>query len=417
MFLRNAIIFSIGNELVEGLIVDTNSRYLSEKLKALGYYVVRIETLPDKLEILVERFRAGLLEADLLITTGGLGPTEDDLTREAMAQALGRKLIIDEKIAQELVERALKYYGKAPESVRKQAMVIEGATVLNNPVGTAPGQMLKVNGKIVLILPGPPAEMIPIFESITQTIKSDDALYTRRIKTLGIPEAVLMDEYKDIIYSNPNITVATMASYERGVEVRLTGSIDLKEEIDRVASELLNALGEHVYATDDDSIEDVVYKLLSENNLTISFAESCTGGMISSKFVDIPGVSKVYKGSVVAYSNEVKTTLLKVPESIIKTYGAVSEECVKSMAENVRILLNSDFSIAVSGIAGPTGGTEIKPVGTVCFAFSSNSFTHTFTHHLRGNREMIRKRSTLLAFDIARRGILEWLRQREVSKE
>jgi len=143
-------------------------------------------------------------------------------------------------------------------------MVIEGASVLNNPVGTAPGQMLQVNGKIVLLLPGPPAEMIPIFESIAQTIKSDDALYTRRIKTLGIPEAVLMDEYKDIIYSNPNITVATMASYERGVEVRLTGSITVKEEIDRVASELLNALGEHVYATDDDSIEDVVYKLLNE---------------------------------------------------------------------------------------------------------------------------------------------------------
>ncbi|MFN3328489.1 MAG: CinA family nicotinamide mononucleotide deamidase-related protein, partial [Fervidobacterium pennivorans] len=372
--MRNAIIFSIGNELVEGLIIDTNSKYLSEKLKVLGYYVVRIETLPDKLDILVERFKAGLLEADLIITTGGLGPTEDDLTREAMAQALGCKLVIDEKIAQELVERALKYYGKAPESVKKQAMVIEGASVLDNPVGTAPGQMLQLNGKIVIILPGPPAEMIPIFESITQTIKTDDALYTRRIKTLGIPEAVLMNEYKDIIYSNPNITVATMASYERGVEVRLTGSTELKEEIDKVASELLNALGEHVYATDDDSIEDVVYKLLSENSLTISFAESCTGGMISSKFVDIPGVSKVYKGSVIAYSNEVKTSVLKVPESIINTYGAVSEECVKSMAENVRILLNSDFSIAVSGIAGPSGGTETKPVGTVCFAFSSDSF-------------------------------------------
>jgi nicotinamide-nucleotide amidase len=417
MYLRNAIIFSIGNELVEGLIIDKNSKYLSEKLKVLGYYVVRIETLPDKLDILVERFKAGLLEADLIITTGGLGPTEDDLTREAMAQALGRKLVIDEKIAQELVERALKYYGKAPESVKKQAMVIEGASVLDNPVGTAPGQMLQLDGKIVIILPGPPAEMIPIFESITQTIKTDDALYTRRIKTLRIPEAVLMNEYKDIIYSNPNITVATMASYERGVEVRLTGSIELKEEIDKVASELLNALGEHVYATDDDSIEDVVYKLLSENSLNISFAESCTGGMISSKFVDIPGVSKVYKGSVIAYSNEVKTSVLKVPESIINTYGAVSEECVKSMAENVRILLNSDFSVAVSGIAGPSGGTETKPVGTVCFAFSSDSFTRTITHHLRGNREMIRKRSTLLAFDIARRGILEWLRQREVSKE
>ncbi|AMW33795.2 nicotinamide-nucleotide amidase [Fervidobacterium changbaicum] len=417
MVLKNAIIFSIGNELVEGLILDTNSKYLSEKLKKLGYYVIRIETLPDRFDVLVERFKTGLLEVDLLITTGGLGPTEDDLTREALAEALGRKLILDENIAQELIERALKYYGKAPESVKKQAMVIEGAKVLDNPVGTAPGQMIEFDGKAVVILPGPPAEMIPIFENITEKLKADDALYTRRIKTIGIPEAVLMDDFKDVIYSNPNITVATMASYERGVEVRLTGSKSLKEEIDKIALKLIEALGENVYATDDDNIEDVVYKLLSENGLTISFAESCTGGMISSKFVDIPGVSKVYNGSVVAYSNEVKISLLNVPETIISTYGAVSEECVKFMAENVRRILKSDFAVAVSGIAGPTGGSEAKPVGTVCFAFSSDSFTHTVTHNLRGNREMVRKRSTLLAFDIARRGILRWLRQRETSKE
>lgn len=417
MALKNAIIFSIGNELVEGLILDTNSKYLSEKLKTLGYYVIRIETLPDRFDVLVERFKTGLLEVDLLITTGGLGPTEDDLTREALAEALGRKLILDENIAQELIERALKYYGKAPESVKKQAMVIEGAKVLDNPVGTAPGQMIEFDGKAVVILPGPPAEMIPIFENITEKLKADDALYTRRIKTIGIPEAVLMDDFKDVIYSNPNITVATMASYERGVEVRLTGSKSLKEEIDKIALKLIEALGENVYATDDDNIEDVVYKLLSENGLTISFAESCTGGMISSKFVDIPGVSKVYNGSVVAYSNEVKISLLNVPETIISTYGAVSEECVKFMAENVRRILKSDFAVAVSGIAGPTGGSEAKPVGTVCFAFSSDSFTHTVTHNLRGNREMVRKRSTLLAFDIARRGILRWLRQRETSKE
>lgn len=417
MALKNAIIFSIGNELVEGLILDTNSKYLSEKLKKLGYYVIRIETLPDRFDVLVERFKTGLLEVDLLITTGGLGPTEDDLTREALAEALGRKLILDENIAQELIERALKYYGKAPESVKKQAMVIEGAKVLDNPVGTAPGQMIEFDGKAVVILPGPPAEMIPIFENITEKLKADDALYTRRIKTIGIPEAVLMDDFKDVIYSNPNITVATMASYERGVEVRLTGSKSLKEEIDKIALKLIEALGENVYATDDDNIEDVVYKLLSENGLTISFAESCTGGMISSKFVDIPGVSKVYNGSVVAYSNEVKISLLNVPETIISTYGAVSEECVKFMAENVRRILKSDFAVAVSGIAGPTGGSEAKPVGTVCFAFSSDSFTHTVTHNLRGNREMVRKRSTLLAFDIARRGILRWLRQRETSKE
>ncbi|MEJ5257254.1 MAG: competence/damage-inducible protein A [Fervidobacterium sp.] len=408
--MKNAIIYSIGNELVEGLIVDTNSKFLSVHLKSLGYNVIRIETLPDVLDIIVRRISEGLSEADLLITTGGLGPTEDDLTREAISKVLNKSLVLNEEIANELIERALKYYNKAPESVKKQALVLEGAIVLDNPVGTAPGQLIKHNGKTIVILPGPPVEMIPVFESIKGELKTDDELYTRRIKTIGVPEAVLIDEHKDLLYSNPQITIATMASYERGVEVRLTGSVVLKEEIDGIVEQLTNLLGESVYALDDDSIEDVVYKLLKENNLTISFAESCTGGLLSARFVDIPGVSSVYKGGVVAYSNESKANILRVPKDIIEKHGAVSEECVSYMAKNAREIFDSEFSVSISGIAGPTGGTPQKPVGTVCFAFASKKGVKAFTYNLRGDREMIRKRSALIGFDIARRGIREWLR-------
>lgn len=405
--MKKAIILAIGNELVEGLIVDTNSKYLSSKLKSFGYYVIRTETLPDILEVIVNRLRFAIEDADLVITSGGLGPTEDDLTREAVAKVLNRKLLIDENLADNLVQRALRYYNKAPESVKKQAMIIGGGKVIDNPVGTAPGQIIEFNSKRIILLPGPPAELIPIFESIYSELKTDDALYTRRIKTLGIPEAVLMDEYKDIIYSNNRINVATMASYERGVEVRFTGPIYLKEEIDNVVNILLSKIGQYVYALDDEELKDVVYKLLVEKKKTVSFAESCTGGLISSTLVDIPGVSNIFKGSVIAYSNEAKVKILGVEENIINTHGAVSEECVKMMAVGAKKIFGTDFAVAVSGIAGPSGGSEKKPVGTVCIALASDHEVVATTHYLRGDRNIIRLRSTLIALDTLRRGILK----------
>ncbi|KAF2962216.1 competence/damage-inducible protein A [Fervidobacterium sp. 2310opik-2] len=405
--MKKAIILAIGNELVEGLIIDTNSRYLAQRLKEFGYYIVRTETLPDNFDIMVSRIKEAINDADLIITSGGLGPTEDDLTREAVAHSIGRKLLKNEAIAQELINRAIKYYGKAPESVVKQAFVIENAEVIDNKVGTAPGQILKYDGKIIILLPGPPVELIPMFESILEKLKTNDSLYTRRIKTIGIPEAVLMDEYKDILYSNSRITIATMASYERGVEVRFTGPIEIKDEIDYVVNTLLPKLGESVYALDDKEMHDVVYELLVKNNYTVSFAESCTGGLISSTFVDIPGVSSVFKGSVVAYSNEAKIEILGVSKETIEKFGAVSEECVIEMAQGAKKIFNSNFSVAVSGIAGPSGGSEKKPVGTVCIAVCSPNGINSATYNLRGDRQMIRKRSTLIAFDMLRRGIIK----------
>ncbi|MBP8658058.1 MAG: competence/damage-inducible protein A [Fervidobacterium sp.] len=415
--MKSAIILAIGNELVEGLILDTNSKYMSQRLKLAGYYVVRTETLPDNLQIMKDRISVALQDADLIITSGGLGPTEDDITREAVSAVIGRKLIVDKKLSDELVQRAIKYYGKSAESVSKQAMIIEGATVLDNPVGTAPGQLVEVNGKIILILPGPPSELIPIFENVYDKIKADDSLYTRRIKTIGIPEAILMEEYKDIIYSDPNVTVATMASYERGVEVRFTGPILLKDSIDRICDRLIPMLGDSVYALDDSDMQDVVYKLLKDNGLTVSFAESCTGGLISSTFVDIPGVSDVYKGGVITYSNESKTKILGVAQETLEKHGAVSEECVREMVDGCKRLFNSSFAVAVSGIAGPSGGSEEKPVGTVCIALATPTKIISSTHLLRGDRNSIRRRSMLFSFDILRRGVLEWLGLREISKK
>ncbi|HRV37490.1 MAG TPA: competence/damage-inducible protein A, partial [Fervidobacterium sp.] len=411
--MKSAIILAIGNELVEGLILDTNSKYMSQRLKLAGYYVVRTETLPDNLQIMKDRISVALQDADLIITSGGLGPTEDDITREAVSAVIGRKLIVDKKLSDELVQRAIKYYGKSAESVSKQAMIIEGATVLDNPVGTAPGQLVEVNGKIILILPGPPSELIPIFENVYDKIKADDSLYTRRIKTIGIPEAILMEEYKDIIYSDPNVTVATMASYERGVEVRFTGPISLKDSIDRICDRLIPMLGDSVYALDDSDMQDVVYKLLKDNGLTVSFAESCTGGLISSTFVDIPGVSDVYKGGVITYSNESKMKILGVAQETLEKHGAVSEECVREMVDGCKRLFNSSFAVAVSGIAGPSGESEEKPVGTVCIALATPTKIISSTHLLRGDRNSIRRRSMLFSFDILRRGVLEWLGLRE----
>ncbi|HCL98875.1 MAG TPA: competence/damage-inducible protein A [Fervidobacterium sp.] len=415
--MKSAIILAIGNELVEGLILDTNSKYMSQRLKLAGYYVVRTETLPDNLQIMKDRISVALQDADLIITSGGLGPTEDDITREAVSAVIGRKLIVDKKLSDELVQRAIKYYGKSAESVSKQAMIIEGATVLDNPVGTAPGQLVEVNGKIILILPGPPSELIPIFENVYDKIKADDSLYTRRIKTIGIPEAILMEEYKDIIYSDPNVTVATMASYERGVEVRFTGPISLKDSIDRICDRLIPMLGDSVYALDDSDMQDVVYKLLKDNGLTVSFAESCTGGLISSTFVDIPGVSDVYKGGVITYSNESKMKILGVAQETLEKHGAVSEECVREMVDGCKRLFNSSFAVAVSGIAGPSGESEEKPVGTVCIALATPTKIISSTHLLRGDRNSIRRRSMLFSFDILRRGVLEWLGLREISKK
>ncbi|MBO8161037.1 MAG: competence/damage-inducible protein A [Thermosipho sp. (in: Bacteria)] len=403
--MKKNIILAIGNELVEGIIVDTNSKYIANKLLEHGYKTIMTKTLPDDLEILVTEIKNSLETSDLLITTGGLGPTKDDITREAVSLAIDKKLIPDQKLVEKITAKAKKYYKEVPDIVKKQGQVIEGAIVLENPVGTAPGQIINFGTKTILILPGPPAELYPIFNEALKYIKKDSPIYTRRVKTLGIPEAVIVEKYKNIIFSNKKITVATMASYKSGVELRFTGDISLKKEIDKIVEKLLKEIGDFIYALDEKSIEEVVFEKLLESNKTVSFTESCTGGLVSSSFVNIPGVSKVFKGSVVAYSNEIKETILNVKKETLINFGAVSKECVKEMAKGVAEKFSTDYSLAISGIAGPTGGTKEKPIGTVwiCAYDRKNNEYIVQKYLFKGTRETIRYRSTLYAFDTLRR--------------
>jgi len=407
--LKKAIILAIGNEIVEGIIVDTNSKYIANKLLDYGYKTIMTKTLPDDLNLISSEFKDSLQKADLVVTTGGLGPTDDDLTREAISLALEKKLIYDPVIGEKIVKKAKNYYKTVPEIVKKQGYVIEGAKVIENPVGTAPGQVLNFENKTIIILPGPPAELYPIFESALKTLEKDEPLYTRRIKTIGIPEAVLVEKYKDIIYSDPNITVATMASYKTGVELRFTGVSSLKDKIDLIVNKLLKEISQYVYALDNKSIEEEVYEKLKNLGKMVSFAESCTGGLVSSRFVDVPGVSSVFKGSIVAYSNEIKEKILNVKKETLEKFGAVSKECVIEMARGVSNLFSTDYSVSISGIAGPTGGTKEKPVGTVWIcAYDRNSNKYLTEKHLfKGNRETIRFRSSLYTFNLLRR-MLKW---------
>lgn len=407
--MKTASIIAIGNELVEGIIVDTNSKYISKKLLEYGYKTKIIKTLPDDLDLLVKEIKDSLETTDLVVTTGGLGPTEDDLTREAVSKALEKKIIFDENLSKKIIEKAKKFHSYVPKIVERQAMVIEDATVLENPVGTAPGMLLKTPKSTILILPGPPVEMIPIFEEALNLIEKENKIYQRRIKTINIPEAVLVEKYKDIIYKYKEVNVATMASHTSGVELRFTGEKALVDEIVNMLSEKLK---DYIYAFDDKTIEEIVFEKLLSKNKTVSFAESCTGGLVSANFVNLSGVSKVFKGSIVAYSNEVKQKLLNVNPKTLEKFGAVSKECVEEMAKGVSKLLDTDYSVAISGIAGPTGGTKEKPVGTVwiCAYSRENDIFMTERFYFKGNRQTIRNRSTLHAFDMLRR-ILKWKKE------
>lgn len=400
--MKTASIISIGNELVEGLIIDTNSKYISKKLSEYGYKTIGIKTLPDDLDLLIKEINQSLKISDLLITTGGLGPTKDDLTREAISKAISKKLFFDEKLYKKVINKIKKFTNDIPQIVKTQAMVIKGAEIIDNPVGTAPGQIINLSDKTIIILPGPPVEMKPMLENALKKIMPGEKIYQRRIKTIGISEAKLVEEYNDIIYKYEAVNVATMASHTSGVELRFTGK---KELVDEIVEELFKKLPDYIYAMDDKTIEEIVFEKLLEKNKTVSFAESCTGGLVSARFVNLSGVSKVYKGAVISYENEIKEKILGVKSQTLEKFGAVSKECVIEMAKGVSNLLNTDYSVSISGIAGPTGGTKEKPVGTVwiCGYSRENNEIITEKFLFRGDRQTIRNSSAFHAFNILRR--------------
>lgn len=404
-----AEIIAIGTEILLGDIVNSNAQYLAQELAALGIDMYYQQVVGDNEKRIIHAFDEAYNRSDIIITTGGLGPTDDDLTKEVAAKYFNKELLPDEKSVKK-IESYFKFRErKMTENNLKQGLIPEGATVINNNNGTAPGVIIEENDKIMIILPGPPKEMKPMFEETVKPYlqkKTNSTLISKMIKILGVGESAVAEEIKDLMDAQTNPTIAPYAK-EVGVMLRVTAKADNKEEalklIDPVEKEIKNRLGDNVYATEDIELEEVVAKLLIENNLTISTAESCTGGMIASSLINYPGISQVFLEGAVTYSNEAKHSRLGVSNGTLDKYGAVSEETAREMAIGIAKTAKTDVSIVTTGVAGPDGGTEEKPVGLVYIGVYVNGEVKIKRCIFKGNRNKVRLQATITGLDMLRR--------------
>jgi len=400
-------LISVGTEILLGNIVNTNASFLAEKCALLGlslYYQTAVGDNPGRLE---ETLLTALNRSDVVILTGGLGPTQDDLTKEVAAKVMDRQLCLDEQRIQE-------YFGSRnvdliPENNWKQAMVPENAIVIDNENGTAPGIIIEENGKSVILLPGPPDELVPMFMNDIYPYLNKlqpETIYSQMVKLCGIGESAAETMIQDLISEQTNPTVAPYAKIGE-VHIRVTAKAKDEEEAKKlvkpVVKELKARFGKNVYSTDEnETLEDAVVKLLEKNELTVTTAESCTGGMLAARLVNVAGVSEVFREGFITYSNKAKRKLLGVQKSTLKKYGAVSEKTVKEMAKGAALITDSDASLAVSGIAGPDGGTEEKPVGLVYIGCYVNDKVTVREFKFKGNRSKVREQSVVKALTLLR---------------
>ncbi|MCX7599665.1 MAG: competence/damage-inducible protein A [Armatimonadetes bacterium] len=379
-----AEIISVGTELLLGEIIDTNAAYLSQRLARLGVDVLYRVTVGDNLGRLADQIRQSMQRAEIVILCGGLGPTEDDLTREAVAEATGKRLIRLPEIEQWLREFFTTRGRQITPNNLRQAQVPEGGRTLPNEVGTAPGVVVEAEGRLIVALPGPPTELRPMWEHHAEAVVRDFAarseagrsLYTRILRLVDIGESQVANELEDVITAQTDPTIALYASPGE-VKVRMATKAASPEEAAQrfgpVEAQVRQRLGSYIYAVDDETMEQVVGRLLRERGATLAVAESCTGGLIGHRITNVPGASEYFLAGYVTYSNDAKMDVLGVPEHIIRTHGAVSEECARAMAQGARRRAGATHGLATTGIAGPTGGTPTKPVGTVFIAVADES--------------------------------------------
>lgn len=408
-----AELISVGTEILLGDIVNTNAQFLARELASIGIDVYRQEVIGDNEDRLLKTIDEALKRSDMVITTGGLGPTGDDLTKETACKYFGMKMELHEESL-----KALKIYFKRlnrqiTENNMKQVYFPKEAKVLPNPNGTAPGAILEKDNKIIVILPGPPREMKPMFINHVKNYlapKGKGMIISKVLRILGIGESYAAEKLKDIIDGTENPTVAPYAK-EEDILFRITAKANSKEEglklIEPVKKHIIDRLGIDVYGEDDEKIEEVVSKLLIDRNIKISTAESCTGGMIASRLIGVPGVSEVFLEGAVTYSNEAKMRTLNVKEETLKKFGAVSAETAMEMAEGIAKRTGSDISVVTTGIAGPGGGTEDKPVGLVYFGLYYKEKTYTYRYVFNGDRNKVRLKAAVTALDLVRRHILQ----------
>jgi nicotinamide-nucleotide amidase len=409
----SAEIIAIGSELLSPNRADTNSLWLTDQLNRVGIDVKLKTIVGDDDARLEEVIKDAVKRSRVVITTGGLGPTEDDITRKVAARALGRRLTLDEDVLSEIRARFQSFGVTMPERNSRQAMVIDGSEVLPNPNGSAPGLYLEERGCSVVLLPGPPREMKPMFENHVlpriANLAGDTRFATRVLRVAGMGESAVDEKISPIYtqYENPQTTILFNSS-EIEIHLRAHGRTEADAEalLDNLSLKIEQTLGNSVFSFRGETMEEVVGRRLAMTEFTLAVAESCTGGLIAQRLTSVPGSSKYFVEGVVTYSNESKVRLLGVDKKVIKEFGAVSQQVARDMARGVRHKAKSDFGLAVTGIAGPGGGTEEKPVGLVYIALADDAHTEHKKLMLPGDRELIRWRASQAALNMLRRRLI-----------
>lgn len=411
----SAEIIAIGSELLTPERSDTNSLWLTEKLNQIGIEVKLKTVVGDDARRLEETIRDAFSRSNVVVTTGGLGPTEDDITRQCAAQAVGRKLIFREEVLAGIRRKFERMKREMPETNRRQAFIIEGAEVLENPNGSAPGILFQPeNDKFLIILPGPPREMKPMFETnVFPRLKEkagEVSVKRRVLRVTGLGESAVDEHIAPIYKEYENVQTSILfnrSEIELWLIARAKTEAAADELLDELAAKITEKLGIAVFANNGELMEEVVAKILTERGKTLATAESCTGGLIAERLTELAGASKFFVEGVAPYSNQAKIRVLGVSKEIIETHGAVSAECAEAMAKGMREQAETDYAISVTGVAGPDGGSDEKPVGMVYIGYSSAAETTHRKFMFPGDRHLIRWRSSQAALDVLRRKLLK----------
>jgi len=412
--MMRAELISVGSELVSGHTTDTNSPYIARKLAEIGIQVSRKAAVVDEESEIISALRDALQRADLVVLTGGLGPTADDLTAQAVARALGEQLELNAE-AEAAIRERLRQRGIALRDIHlRMARMPSGSALLRNTAGTAPGFIYEKDGKVAACLPGVPSEMRAMTDGVLLPILAEKAggaaIRSRVLRFAGIFESALQEKLGELAFGNEKVSVAFLPEAPE-VHIRLTASASGAEEAERNLAEMEKAVllrvGEdHLYGRDDEAMESVVGRLLREAGLTLAAAESCTGGLVGHRITQVAGSSDYFIMDVVAYSNEAKTALLGVPQDMLMKHGAVSAPVAMAMARGAKEKAGADIGISTTGIAGPMGATPTKPVGLVYIGVSSAGGDASTEHMFAGDRQMIKERAAFTALDMVRRFLL-----------
>jgi nicotinamide-nucleotide amidase len=411
---RRAEIIAIGSELLTG-IQETNSSFIAERLALLGIDLRSISIVSDREEEIAAALKKALERSDLVVLTGGLGPTEDDLTKKTISKLLAKRLVLDEEILDRIKAHFKERNREMPKSHHRQALIPFGAKPIDNRMGTAPGFSIEHQKSLILCLPGPTKEMKTMFLSIEPLLKDK---YRGKgfkklsvIRTVGLHESYVNEKLKDIMNQRDNGSEIGIVASEFGIDIRITlegpREEDILNSMGVVEEKIRERLGDYIYGTGEESLEGVIGRLLRKRGVKISIAESCTGGIISHRITNIPNSSDYFERGVVCYSNKSKVDILDVPSRLIEEYGSVSKEVAIAMAEGIRSISGTDIGLSTTGIAGPTGGREGKPIGLVYIALADPKGTEYKEYRFISDREGIKTQASQMALDMLRRYLIK----------